>query len=77
MTRKTMAARITRQRIARPGSLWHPSLLCRSSSLFKKSAILFMLQRSPGLGSPPAQVSRLQEDSMTGPLVGDRNTKVG
>lgn len=47
------------------------------ATLFNKWEVLFLLQRPPGLGSPPDRVSWPQEDSMTGSLVGDRNIKVG
>lgn len=54
-----------------------PGFSGQPATLFNKREVLFLLQRPPGLGSPPDSVSWPQEDSMTGSLVGERNIKVG
>lgn len=54
-----------------------PAFSQGTATRFKKRDVPFLLQRPPGWGSPPERVSWPQEDSTTGPLVGDRNTKVG
>lgn len=59
-----------------PGASF-PAFSPGPATLLKKWHVLFLLQRPLTLGSSPDKVSWSQEDSMTGPLVGDRNTEMG